>query len=83
MALYACFVVFRVMAKDYDACVISVGYIDMGLGATPVGIAKMQAITEQHGTSTKAFLVIPRVGAFFIHNANAVEGFLAPPWFAW
>ena len=43
----------------------------------------MQAITEQHDASTKTFLVIPRVGAFFIHNANALEGFLALSWFAW
>lgn len=43
----------------------------------------MHAITEQHGASTKTFLVIPRVGALFIHNANALEGFLALPWFAW
>ena len=85
MALYAYFVVFRVMGKDYDACVISVGYIGMGLGATPVGIANMHAITEKYGASTKAFLVIPLIGAFFIDIANAVviQGFLALPWFDW
>jgi len=79
MALYAYFVVFRVMGKDYDACVIAVGSIGMGLGATPIGIANMHAVTAKYGASTKAFLVIPLIGAFFVDIANAaiVQGFLA------
>ncbi|MGI9471415.1 MAG: sodium/glutamate symporter [Rubripirellula sp.] len=85
MVAYAYFIVFRVMGKDYDACVIAVGYIGMGLGATPVGIANMHAITEKYGASTKAFLVIPLIGAFFVDIANAVviQGFLALPAFDW
>jgi len=43
----------------------------MGLGATPVAIANMNAITSQYGPSTKAFLVLPLVGAFFIDILNA------------
>ena len=43
----------------------------MGLGATPVVIASMNAITSHYGPSTKAFLVVPLVGAFFIDILNA------------
>ncbi len=84
MALFAYFVVFRVMGKDYDACVISVGYIGQGLGATPIGIANMHAVTEKYGASAKAFLVIPLIGAFFIDitNAMVIQAFLALPLFA-
>lgn len=83
MALFAYFVVFRVMGKDYDACVISVGYIGQGLGATPIGIANMHALTAKFGPSTKAFLVIPLIGAFFVDilNALVIQLYLALPMF--
>jgi ESS family glutamate:Na+ symporter len=66
------FVVFRVMGRDYDASVISAGFVGMGLGATPVAIANMDAVTTRYGPSPKAFLVVPLVGAFFIDILNAV-----------
>ena len=66
------FVVFRVMGRDYDAAVISTGFVGLGLGATPVAIANMDAITTRFGPSAKAFLVVPLVGAFFIDILNAL-----------
>ena len=76
-------VVFRVMGRDYDACVISSGFVGLGLGATPVAIANMDAVTTRFGPSPKAFLVVPLVGAFFIDILNALVikffiGFLPP-----
>jgi ESS family glutamate:Na+ symporter len=71
MTLFAIYVVFRAMGRDYDAVVIAAGFAGMGLGATPVAIANMSAITSQYGASTKAFLVLPLVGAFFIDILNA------------
>jgi ESS family glutamate:Na+ symporter len=71
MTIFAVYVVFRVMGKDYDAVVISAGFVGMGLGATPVAIANMSAVTARYGPSTKAFLVVPLVGAFFIDILNA------------
>ena len=72
MTVFAIFVVLRVMGRDYDACVMSAGFAGLGLGATPVAIANMNAITEKYGPSPKAFLVIPLIGAFFIDVLNAV-----------
>ncbi|AEX54233.1 sodium/glutamate symport protein [Rahnella aquatilis CIP 78.65 = ATCC 33071] len=72
MALYAIFVTYRVMGKNYDAAVLAAGHCGFGLGATPTAIANMQAITNQFGPSHLAFLVVPMVGAFFIDIANAI-----------
>lgn len=71
MTMFAIWIVFRVMGKDYDAVVIATGFAGLGLGATPVAIANMNAITSRYGPSTKAFLVVPLVGAFFIDLLNA------------
>jgi len=71
MTLFAIYIVFRVMGSDYDAVVIASGFAGMGLGATPVAIANMNAVTTHYGPSTKAFLVVPLVGAFFIDIMNA------------
>ena len=51
----------------------------MGLGATPVAIANMTAVTGRFGPSPKAFLVVPLVGAFFIDitNAAVIKFFIA------
>ena len=72
MTLFAVVIVFRVMGRDYDASVIAAGFTGLGLGATPVGIANMNAITSKYAPSPKAFLVIPLVGAFFIDIVNAL-----------
>ena len=72
ITLFATQIVFRVMGKTYDAAVISAGFTGLGLGATPVAIANMNAITSKYGPSFKAFLVVPLVGAFFIDLVNAM-----------
>ena len=62
-----------------DASVIAAGFTGLGLGATPVGVANMNAVTSRHGASPKAFLVVPLVGAFFLDIANAfvISGFIS------
>ena len=78
MYVFATKVVFLAMGKDYDAAVIAAGFTGMGLGATPVAIANMDAVTTRFGPSLKAFLVIPLIGAFFIDilNAAVIKGFI-------
>ncbi|WP_303013400.1 sodium/glutamate symporter, partial [Rodentibacter pneumotropicus] len=71
MALFAIYVTYRAMGKDYDAIVLSAGHCGFGLGATPTAVANMQAITSRFGASHKAFLIVPMVGAFFIDLINA------------
>ena len=71
MALYAAFVTFRVMGKNYDAAVLAAGHCGFGMGATPTAVANMQAITNMYGPSHKAFLIVPLCGAFFVDLINA------------
>ncbi|MDO4998247.1 MAG: sodium/glutamate symporter [Neisseria sp.] len=70
MALYATFVTYVLMGKDYDAAVLAAGHCGFGMGATPTAVANMQSITERFGSSHKAFLIVPMVGAFFVDMIN-------------
>ena len=81
MTIFASYIIYWVMGRSYDACVIVAGFVGLGLGATPVGIANMNAVTSKYGASKKAFLVIPLLGAFFIDLVNAlvIKFFVALP----
>ena len=72
IAIYAYFITFRVMGKDYDAAIIAGGHCGFGLGATPTAVANMEALVSRYGPSPQAFLVVPMVGAFFIDIANTL-----------
>ena len=72
MWVFAVYVSFRVMGKNYDSAVLASGLCGFGMGATPNAIANMQAITNMYGPSHKAFLIVPLVGAFFIDLVNVV-----------
>lgn len=71
MALYATFVTYTLMGRDYDAAVLAAGHCGFGLGATPTAVANMQSVTERFGPSHKAFLIVPMVGAFLVDLINA------------
>lgn len=77
--LFARLVVFPALGRSYDAAVICAGFLGFGLGATPTAMANMTAVTQRHGPSHVAFLVVPLVGAFFIDllNAVAIRAFLS------
>ena len=68
---FAIMVVYRFCGRDYGAAVISAGYSGLCLGATPVGIANMNAVTSRFGPCPKAFVVVPLVGAFLLDIINA------------
>ncbi len=82
--LVAVYLVFVVTGKTYDSAVMASGFCGLGLGATPVAIANMTAVTIKYGPSQLAFLVIPLIGAFFIDlmNAFVIKFFLALPFFS-
>ena len=83
MALWAVFVTFRVMGRDYDAAVLAAGHVGFALSSTAAALAIMKAVTLQRGPAPMAFLIVPMVGAFFIDIANAlmIQGYLALPLF--
>ena len=71
MFLFAYFIVFRVMGKDYDAAVMTAGFIGFGMGATSNAMANMQVVSKKYGPSPIAYFAIPMVGSLFIDFFNA------------
>ena len=72
VAAVAAFVIFRVMGKDYEAAVMSGGFVGFMLGTTANAMANMEAMVQRFGPAPRAFLVVPMVGAFFIDFTNAI-----------
>ncbi|WOH38375.1 sodium/glutamate symporter [Thalassotalea fonticola] len=72
LMMFAYFITFRIMGKNYDAAIMAGGHCGFGLGATPTAVANMEALVARHGPSPQAFLVVPLVGAFFIDITNAL-----------
>lgn len=72
MFVFAYFIVFNAMGRDYDAAVLSAGTCGFGMGATPNAMANMQAITEQFGPSVKAYIIIPIIGSMLADFINSL-----------
>lgn len=72
MGVYAAFVIFRVMGKDYDAAVLASGTCGFGMGATPNAMANIKTICDRYVISVKAFLLIPIVGSMFADFINSL-----------
>ena len=66
------FVIFRIMGKNYDAAVMTAGFLGAGIGSTATAMANMTAVTKRYGPSSLAFLIVPLVFAFFINMTNAI-----------
>lgn len=83
MALYAVFVTFRFMGRNYDAAILTAGQVGFAMSSTACALAIMTAVTDRNGPSPLAFLIVPMVGAFFIDITNAliIQGYLALPMF--
>ena len=71
IALFAYFVIFRVMGGNYEAAVMASGTCGFGMGATPNAIANMNAMCERFGPAHTAYFVIPLIGAFVVDFLNA------------
>lgn len=63
---------FRLMKRNYDAAVMSSGFIGFMLGTTANAMANMEALVQRYRPAPTAFLVVPMVGAFFIDFTNAI-----------
>lgn len=72
MFVFAYFVIYNVMGRDYDSAMLTSGTCGFGMGATPNAMANMQAVTERYGASVKAFLIVPIVGSMFADFINSL-----------
>ena len=70
MALFAYFVAFPVLGRNYDAAVLCAGICGFGLGATPNAMANMSAVCYKYRYTVKPFLIVPIIGAMFADFIN-------------
>lgn len=71
MGLFAYFITFIVMGKNYDAVVFASANCGFGMGATPNAVANMDALTEKYGFAETPYFVVPLVGCLFIDFVNS------------
>ncbi|MDR1649740.1 MAG: hypothetical protein LBR71_05720 [Synergistaceae bacterium] len=69
--LMAYFMVYLLFGRDYEASVLSAGFIGFMMGATSNALVSMQAVTSKYGYAAKAYFVVPIVGAFLVDVPNA------------
>ena len=72
VAIVAAFVIFRLMGRDYEAAVMSGGFVGFMLGTTANAMANMESMVQRFGVAPRAFFVVPMVGAFAIDFVNTV-----------
>ena len=68
--IFANFMCFPLMGRDYDAAMISCGLIGFGMGSTSNAIANMDAVSAKYAYSKTPYFVVPIVGALFIDFIN-------------
>ena len=71
MVFFSILVVFPLMGRNYDAAMITAGFIGFGMGATSNAMANMQAVARRYGPSPSAYFMIPMVGGLFNDFFNA------------
>ncbi|WII73642.1 sodium/glutamate symporter [Bdellovibrio sp. 22V] len=57
--------------RDYEAAIISSGYVGFMMGTSANAMANMSSLSQKYGPAPKAFLVVPLVGSCFIDFINA------------
>ncbi|WP_404332218.1 sodium/glutamate symporter [Mesobacillus maritimus] len=72
MMVFAIFVIYRVMGKNYDAAVMASGMSGVGLGSTPNAVANMEAVIEENGPSPNSMIILPVVVAVFLSALNPI-----------
>ena len=70
MAVFAYFVAFPLLGRNYDAAVLCAGMCGFGLGATPNAMANMSAVCYKYRYTVKPFLIVPIIGAMFADLIN-------------
>ncbi|ASN06271.1 sodium/glutamate symporter [Virgibacillus necropolis] len=72
MILFAIFIIYRVMGKNYDAVVMSSGMSGVGIGSTPNAVANMEAVIEGNGPSPNSMIILPVIAAVFLSIFNPI-----------
>lgn len=71
VGLFAYFVIYRIMGRNYEAAVFSSAICGFGMGATPNAIANMDELSNRYGFVPTPYFVVPIVGGLFIDFVNS------------
>lgn len=71
VAIFATFITYKVMGKNYEAAVFASAMCGFGMGATPNAIANMDELTNHYGFVPTPYFVVPIVGGLFIDFVNS------------
>lgn len=76
--IYATYVCYPIMGKNYDSAMMASGLVGFGMGSTSNAMANMNTLSETYRYSQTAFFVVPIVGALFIDffNIFIIFGFI-------
>lgn len=69
--LFAVFIAYRWLGRDYEGAVAAAGWTGFMLGTTANAVAAMDALESRHGAAPRARLAVPVVGAFLIDFTNS------------
>lgn len=71
VGLFAYFITFRVLGRNYEAAVFASATCGFAMGATPNAIANMDELTNRYGFAPTPYFVVPIVGCLFIDFFNS------------
>jgi ESS family glutamate:Na+ symporter len=72
LVLLCWFFIYYLMGRDYEAAVMSTGYLGFMLGTTANAMACMGELVQKYGAAPRAFFIVSIVGAFLIDFINAL-----------
>lgn len=70
MAVFAYYLAFPLLGRNYDAAILCAGLCGFGLGATPNAMANMSAVCYKFRYTVRPFLIVPIIGAMFTDLIN-------------
>jgi len=71
VALFARWVVFPCMGRDYESAIMTAGFCGFALGSTSNAVANMDSLTKRFGPAPRAFLIVPTVGGLLVDLTNS------------
>ncbi|MBM3812511.1 MAG: sodium/glutamate symporter [Acidimicrobiia bacterium] len=72
LVLLCWFFIYQLMGRDYEAAIMSTGYLGFMLGTVANAMACMGELVQKFGAAPRAFFIVSIVGAFLIDFINAL-----------
>lgn len=72
MAIFAIFIVYPIMGKNYEAAAIASGHCGFGLGVVATSMANINSLEKKYGNCKNAIFIVSLVGSLFINFFNSI-----------